>query len=133
MPRITNKAFDQLLLTLEQLVTGGKKHQHQKKIAALLDTDELSSTKDDLVQLRLEYIQKELEARRAYEQFRHQFVHAQRKTSNDCRILKGILGPKSPTLIDFGLVPDKEKATRLQRALKLEKDLLNEHKLLSPP
>lgn len=59
MPRITNKAYDQLLKTIGELTAGALRHSSNPRITANLNAEELDSLKEELAFLRLDYLQKE--------------------------------------------------------------------------
>lgn len=112
MPSVTNKAYDSLLKILNNLTEGAQKHASNPRIAASLHASELEVLKTDLEFLRQDYLRQEKQAREAYEQFKVKFKFAQKKVSNDCRIIKGILDPKAEDLQDFGIAPEKSKAPK---------------------
>ena len=109
MPSIKNKAYDLLLKSLDELTRGVIKHCSNPRIASSLDVAELVALKTDLELLREDYVRHETEARKAYEQFHVKFKSVQKKVSNDCRILKGILDPSAEELLDFGIFPERSK------------------------
>lgn len=109
MPSITNKAYDALLILLDDLVNGIQKHPSNRKIIATLNAKELKAIRQELEFLRNDYIQKENMARVSYANFKTKFILAQKRASNDIRIIKGILDPKANELLDFGIIPEKEK------------------------
>lgn len=109
MPRITNKAYDQLLKNIGELIAGALKHSSNPRIAANLNAKDLEDLKAELTFLRLDYLQKEKQAREAYENFNMKFRLAQKRVSNDCRIIKGVLDPRADELSDFGIMPERSK------------------------
>lgn len=114
MPSVTNKAYDTLLRSVDQMVEGARKHHSNPKIATNLNEKDLLALKAELTALRDRYLRYESEARTAYEQFQAKFKSAQKKVSNDYRIIKGILDPKAEQLLDFGIIPEKSRARNRQ-------------------
>jgi hypothetical protein len=112
MPSVTNKAYDVLLTTLEQLAEGTRKHADNAKVSACIDEEELRTLRAELESLRENYLQKEAQARMAYHAFEIKFKAAQQRSSNDIRIVKGLLGPKAEELRDFGIMPERSKASK---------------------
>lgn len=109
MPSVNNKAYDALLKLLGLLIHGIKKHSSNTRITATLSVIELEAVKAELELLRTTYLQQERDAREAYEQFNAKFKSAQKRISNDSRIIKGILDPRAEVLLDFGITPEKAK------------------------
>lgn len=114
MPSITNKAYDALLVTLDDLANGIRRHSSNKRITATLNAEELGVIREELELLRNDYIQKENMARISYLNFKTKFIQAQKRASNDIRIIKGILDPKANELLDFGIIPEKTKGSQKQ-------------------
>lgn len=112
MPSVKNKAYDQLLTALGELIRGAIKHSSNPKIAANLSAGELAALKKDLELLRKHYVHQETEARKAYERFNVRFKSVQKRASNACRILKGILDPHAAELLDFGILPERPKTPK---------------------
>lgn len=112
MPSVTNKAYDLLLKGVDALTEGALKHTSNPRIAANLNASELQALKTGLEFLRQDYLHQEMEARKAYDRFNVRFKLAQQTVGNDCRIIKGILGPRSEELMDFGIVPERSKASK---------------------
>lgn len=119
MPRTTNKAFDILLNNLEKLACGARKYRTNQSIAVSINESELLKIKNELEALRADYLQKEKIARIAYDHFEAKFKLAQKVSANNMRIIKGLFGPKSGELFDFGINPEREKTTK-----KMIKDLI---------
>lgn len=115
MPSITNKAYDALLILLDDLVNGIQKHPSNRKIIATLNAKELKAIRQELEFLRNDYIQKENMARVSYASFKAKFILVQKRASNDIRIIKGILDPKANELLDFGIIPEKEKMSHKKK------------------
>ena len=112
MAKITNKAYDALLTKLEQLADGAKKHADNANVKTGLDEVAIRSIKTELENLHETYIQNETAARMAYDAFAESFKTSTQAVSNYTRMTKGALGPKAEMLGDFGITPEKSKATR---------------------
>lgn len=110
MPSVTNKSYDGLIEFLSNFSKGLVKHASNEGIAASLNTSEIEVLKTELERFRRDYIDQEKRARESYNRFKLKFQYAQKKVSNDTRIIRGILGPKSKDLIDFGILPERSKA-----------------------
>ena len=110
MPSVTNKAFDALLIAMEHFANGLDKHSGNRIITAVVKPNELRMQKSELESLRESYLEKEREARIAYHAFENKFKNAQQQSSNFIRVVKGVYGPKSDALLDFGIMPEKSKA-----------------------
>lgn len=117
MPSITNKAYDYLLIVIDQLLSGIRKHSGNAKLVSSIQQSEIESIRKELEALREDYLNKEKEARLAYLEFQSRFKFAQQQISNDIRITKGILGPKSETLLDFGIMPERPKHSKIHSSL----------------
>jgi hypothetical protein len=112
MPSITNKAYDYLLIVIDQLMAGMRKHSGNAKLISSIQQSEIESMRSELEALRQDYLNKEKQARLAYLEFQARFKSAQQQISNDIRITKGIIGPKSQTLLDFGIMPERPKHSK---------------------
>lgn len=112
MPSTSNKAYESLLIEMDRLAEGVKKHAANLKVMAVIKEGELRAQKQELENLRLSYLEKEQQARLAYDQFEKKFKSVQKDSSNCIRILKGIFGTKAEELIDFGIVPEKSKTSK---------------------
>ena len=123
MPSVENKAYDALIITLVQLGGGIRKHSANLKIKVSTRETELTSIKDELQLLREEYLIAEKKARAAYNEFKMKFKSAQQRVSSETRIIKGILGPKSEDLRDFGINPERSKTSKHKRLFSIDQRL----------
>src|SRR5688500_4011005 len=122
MPSIANKAYDVLLIVLKQLADGIVKHSAtNSEIRSSLRESELREVKAELELLREKYLQSEKETRKAYNEFGVKLKTAQELAGNKIRIIKGILGPKSTDLNDFGILPEKSKTAKTRMTLSKNK------------
>lgn len=112
MPSINNKAYDQAVRMLDRLKDGLQRHEANPRLAAILGPSGLELLKSELVILRKTYLEQENRAREAYEQFNVKFKEVQQRISNETRVIKGVLNPRSEELLDFGILPEKAKSQK---------------------
>ena len=110
MAGISNKKYDALITLLESMADGVQKYGSDAKISANFKEDALRSMKSEIESLRSSYIQKETEARKAYDAFENRFKGILEGMAGNTRIIKGIYGRAAEELKDFGISPEKARA-----------------------
>lgn len=119
MATINNKVYNEFMARLEAMSDGVKKYQaNNTRIAANFSEAEIKTLKSELESLRENYIQRETEARKAYDAFAEQLRLSQVMHANNTRIVKGIMGRTAEELKDFGVFP--EKATKPKSKAKVK-------------
>lgn len=112
MANITNVNYDAQITKIEAMADGAKKHSANPKIANNINEASYRALKIELEKSRQDYVDKEVQARKAYDAFNALFIKVQATSAADARILKGVLGRKEESLKDFGIAPDKDNGTR---------------------